>query len=148
MLEIHAFSDSFFPLLKILSDGKLHTGDELAKKSGGITRAAISKKMKKIKDIYGIDLQSSSGKGYQLPQAIEFLSESIIKDHLNENSKAFIDRIEIHGTIDSTNNRATALAPNITDKATLICAEHQSQGRGRGDREWYSLCKLISMRPL
>lgn len=46
--------------------------------------------------------------------------------------------LELHDTIDSTNERARRLGRQRKPHGTLVCAEHQAAGRGRRGRVWES----------
>jgi BirA family biotin operon repressor/biotin-[acetyl-CoA-carboxylase] ligase len=54
-------------------------------------------------------------------------------------ASTFVEKIEFHREIDSTNNRALELArqPNVTCPL-LVLAESQTQGRGRGSNQWWA----------
>lgn len=55
-------------------------------------------------------------------------------------SDTFIDRVDYHATIESTNDRAKKLAADAPSDATcvLVLAEEQTGGRGRGANRWWS----------
>ena len=46
---------------------------------------------------------------------------------------------------DSTNDRAVAWAREGAKEGSLVVADHQTEGRGRGDRSWFSLPNLGSL---
>jgi BirA family biotin operon repressor/biotin-[acetyl-CoA-carboxylase] ligase len=51
----------------------------------------------------------------------------------------FVERLEFHQAIDSTNNRALQLAGQCDVQApVLVLAETQTQGRGRGSNVWWA----------
>ncbi len=51
----------------------------------------------------------------------------------------FVEEIEFHAAIDSTNNRALQLAREPGFKApTLVLTEKQTAGRGRGANQWWA----------
>src|SRR5262245_49877980 len=54
-------------------------------------------------------------------------------------ARTFVRHVEIHDTIDSTNNRASELAgdPRL-ELPALVVARHQTAGRGRGKNKWWS----------
>ena len=54
-------------------------------------------------------------------------------------SDSFLQRIDFHEELDSTNSRALQLATGAGCLCpTLVLAEHQRRGRGRGDHRWWS----------
>jgi BirA family biotin operon repressor/biotin-[acetyl-CoA-carboxylase] ligase len=66
----------------------------------------------------------------------------------------FIDHVDYHAELNSTNSRAAALttAASPLDHATiLVLADHQTAGRGRGTNQWWStpgaLTFSILLRP-
>jgi BirA family transcriptional regulator, biotin operon repressor / biotin---[acetyl-CoA-carboxylase] ligase len=65
--------------------------------------------------------------------AVPFLSADDIRE------RTFVRRVEIHATLDSTNNRAAELSrdPDIKLPA-LVIARLQTAGRGRGTNKWWS----------
>lgn len=46
--------------------------------------------------------------------------------------------LEVHATLDSTNNVARALAEAGAPEGTTVVADHQTAGRGRQGRTWFS----------
>ncbi len=47
-------------------------------------------------------------------------------------------RVEFHPRLDSTNDRARELAASGEPEGTVVLADAQARGRGRGDRSWHS----------
>src|SRR5262249_22811220 len=47
-------------------------------------------------------------------------------------------RLEYHPVIDSTNDRARALAADGEPEGSIVLAGEQTRGRGRSDRSWHS----------
>jgi BirA family biotin operon repressor/biotin-[acetyl-CoA-carboxylase] ligase len=62
----------------------------------------------------------------------------------------FIDRIEYHAEIESTNSRATQLAAEAPDdrSCTLVLTNHQTAGRGRGANNWWSTSGALTFSVL
>ena len=81
-------------ILKTLSQGGFHSGEELGDKLG-ISRAAISKHIKGIQ-AWGVDVFSVQGKGYQLAKPIQLLNQDVLQNNLANN-------VELIPIIDSTN---------------------------------------------
>lgn len=66
-----------------------------------------------------------------------------IRDHFlvadRIRAATFVRHIEIHEALDSTNNRAVALAGDQSiELPALIAARHQTAGRGRGANRWWA----------
>lgn len=70
----------------------------------------------------------------------EPLNKVKIESILNTDSKAYLTRLEVHSSIDSTNDYLLAYAKNTLDaKSGVVClAEEQTKGRGRQGKEWFS----------
>ena len=77
-------------LIKLLSDGNFHSGEQLGQELG-MSRAAINKHIQVIRD-WGIDLFTVTGKGYSLPRPIELLDSELIEQHLPQGHFEVVDR--------------------------------------------------------
>lgn len=123
-------------ILNLLSDGRFHSGEELAKKLG-ITRSAVWKIIHGL-DKLEIPIFSLPRKGYQIPDGLELLDIKKITSYLSPTSQEIIS-LEIFDSIDSTNQYLLNRAKNKQAKSGEIClAEHQTQGHGRKGKEWHS----------
>lgn len=119
-------------LLKILSDGALHSGESLGGRLG-LTRGAIWKLIKQLISNYGIVIEAKTKQGYRVPGGIEFLDQAIIYKYLSSEYKSFGQNMVIFDEIDSTN----AYLAQAT-QVNICLAESQSAGRGRLGRKWFS----------
>ncbi|MDA9556715.1 bifunctional biotin--[acetyl-CoA-carboxylase] ligase/biotin operon repressor BirA [Vibrio sp.] len=115
-------------ILKILSQGGYHSGEELGEQFG-MTRAAISKHIKGIQG-WGVDIFRTQGKGYQLAQPMQLLDESMIQSKIST-------PLTLIPIIDSTNQYLLDQTDTLESGAACI-AEYQAKGRGRRGREWVS----------
>lgn len=114
-----------YQIIERLSDGHYHDGTTLGTELA-ITRTAVWKVMKKMMQ-YSIPIDAMKGKGYALREPFILLDEKKIQTEFP---------IYILETIDSTNN---FLKKFKNCKTPVICiSEHQSKGKGRLNREWYS----------
>lgn len=110
------------------------SGEKISE-SLGITRAAVWKYIKAIKD-EGYNIESVSRKGYKLLESPDLVSFEEIKPYLNTKT---IGKNIIHlDFVDSTNNEAKKLAALGEKEGTLIISEEQTMGRGRIGRNWAS----------
>lgn len=115
-------------LVDALADGQWHSGEDLAADSG-ITRAALAKRMDKLRD-WQLDVQAQQGLGYRLSAPLERLNQSSLVRALPGL------RVSVANVTDSTNTQMLA-APAEHDPQVLL-AEFQTAGRGRRGRQWHS----------
>lgn len=125
-----------FPLLRLLADGRFHSGEDLAKRLGR-SRATVSEALK-FADELGVDVFSVPGKGYKLASPVEFLDAARIVQGLG--GAASRVRLTLADEADSTSTRLAALAQQGAPSGTCIAAEWQSAGRAAadapGNRRW------------
>ena len=93
----------------------------------GITRAAVWKHIKSLQG-EGFEIESKSRLGYRLMAIPESLDQVTLREAIK--TKVMGKNLEVHQTIDSTNNRARDLALEGADEGTLVISETQSMGRG------------------
>lgn len=111
------------------------SGEELAKDLN-ISRAAISKIIKEIKNS-GIIIESVQNKGYKLSSTNDLLSLDILRDNLK--NKGLEYNVQLHKSIDSTNLEAKRLiASNDSIEKTLIVSGEQLKGKGRFGKDFFS----------
>ena len=125
-----------FRLLNLLADGRFHSGQELGV-ALGISRGAVWKHLKAL-SVLDIDIHAVPGRGYQLAQSIELLSEERILGLIDENSKNRIAGLEIFHEIKSTNSYLMHKASPGYGSAHICLAESQQEGRGRHGQRWVS----------
>lgn len=124
-------------LLKILADGKYHSGTDLGLKFG-ISRAAIGKTIKKIEQNYDLTVFAVKGKGYRLQQPLDLLDENIIQLKLTQQTSKLLSQLEIFFDIDSTNRYLNNKSIDGASSGYLVLAEQQTKGIGRRGRNWVS----------
>lgn len=121
-------------LLRILSDGQFHSGEEIGE-ALGVSRAAVWKQLQKL-EVMNIPFNSVKGKGYRLPEAVSLLELDALVEH--GLPKSAFDDIEISLSLDSTNNAMMQKAEGNVDGRKICFAEMQTAGRGRRGRTWVS----------
>jgi BirA family biotin operon repressor/biotin-[acetyl-CoA-carboxylase] ligase len=121
-------------LIKILSDGQFHSGEEIGA-ALGVSRAAVWKQLQKL-EVMNIPFNSVKGKGYRLQEAVTLLDEKALFDN-GFPQKTFTD-LNIALSLDSTNNAMMQAAENNVTARKICFAEMQTSGRGRRGRTWVS----------
>lgn len=124
-------------LLRILSDGRFHSGETLGR-SLGVGRAAVWKSLRLLRE-GGIDIDSVPGRGYRLAEPLELLSAGEITGALTPEARERLGPIEVHYETDSTNSELLRRARTLASGAVCL-AESQRAGRGRRGRHWHSPC--------
>ena len=123
-----------FPILKQLADGKFHSGEALAVHFG-VTRATIWNAIKHAENL-GIEVFSVRGRGYKLPQAIDFLDETKVLQAIGEQRAWF--NLQVLDEVESTNTFLMQQAAKGAAHVSCVAAHVQSKGRGRRGRTWVS----------
>lgn len=121
-------------ILEILEKkGNYVSGEEISKEIG-ISRAAIWKHIKKLREL-GYEIDSKTNEGYKLIKSpekqIEFELERLL------DTKIIGKKILFFEEVDSTNNKAKQIALE-ENEGTVVISEMQTSGRGRRGRGWYS----------
>ncbi len=110
------------------------SGEQLSEMLG-VSRTMIWKIINQLKTA-GYEIESSSRKGYRLIGSKDLFSQASLG--LLFKNETWINRVEYHETIDSTNLQAKRLALESEEDRVLIVADEQEAGRGRLGRNWHS----------
>jgi BirA family biotin operon repressor/biotin-[acetyl-CoA-carboxylase] ligase len=124
-----------FPLLRRLSDGRFHSGEALAE-AFGLSRSSIFNILAQAESM-GLAIHAVRGRGYRMPEPVEWLEGDVIARHLGATAEAYA--IHVLDSVESTNTALMAAALDGAPDGTLICAEHQQSGKGRRGRQWHSV---------
>jgi BirA family biotin operon repressor/biotin-[acetyl-CoA-carboxylase] ligase len=126
--------DARFSLLRILADGRFHSGERLGR-SLGVSRSGVLDLVHRLEDL-GLGVCKVRGHGFRLAENPDLIETDVLAARLKEVSPDL--RLEVLDECSSTNTllagRAAAGAPR---GAVLVC-EHQSAGRGRRGNLWVS----------
>ncbi|MCG6539597.1 bifunctional biotin--[acetyl-CoA-carboxylase] ligase/biotin operon repressor BirA [Pseudomonas sp. KSR10] len=120
-------------LLRLLGDGRFHSGEELGA-ALGVSRSAVWKYLQRLEAEYDIELFRVPGKGYRLAEPFSLLnyeSCSAALAHLGW-------QLCFRDTVDSTNAEALRLLRSEVAAPFVVLAESQINGRGRRGRVWVS----------
>lgn len=123
-----------FNALRLLADGRFHSGEEVAARLGR-SRAALSEALKGAGAL-GVEVFSVPGRGYRLAEPVEFLDAHAILARLGPVAPRL--RLTLLDEVDSTSTRLAQLAQSGAPAGTCVAAEWQSAGRGRRGRRWQS----------
>jgi BirA family transcriptional regulator, biotin operon repressor / biotin---[acetyl-CoA-carboxylase] ligase len=127
-----------FSLLRQLTDGEFHSGEELAAKVG-LTRARVSQVLKDA-ETAGLALERIKGRGYRLLEVPDFLDAKRVRARLGtiaETRPATLPlAIEVVDQIESTSSELLRRAQRRDIHRTALAAEWQTAGRGRRGRQW------------
>lgn len=132
-----------FSILRLLSDGEFHSGVAIAQKLG-VSRASVSNALRGL-DEAGVAVHKVHGRGYRLPEPVQWLQRDPILKYLAKYTKeAKTFHLEVLDTAASTNSRLlqkTAMEANGGNGAHVVpvlAVELQTGGRGRRGRQWHS----------
>jgi BirA family biotin operon repressor/biotin-[acetyl-CoA-carboxylase] ligase len=121
-------------LLRLLADGRLHSGEELAS-AFAISRAAVWKQLQQL-DEWGVGLGAQPGQGYRLATPLDLLDADAIRGALPQWSAGRLRQLEVHEELDSTSDRLLAVQDLPPGQFDACLAEFQRAGRGRRGRRW------------
>ena len=122
------------PLLALLADGGVHSGESLAQHLKQ-TRAAVWKAVERLRAL-GIEVQAHARRGYSLSYPIELLNAQDILAQLRDSARARLRQLELRFEVDSTNTRLLSQPAPPVGAADACMSELQHAGRGRLGRRW------------
>ena len=120
--------------LELLGTGETVSGAELARELN-VSRNAVWKVMTSLRQ-NGYEIEAVPNRGYRLVSVPDRLSEAEIRRWLKAGELGC--ELEIHEKLDSTNNRAKALAAAGAKHGMTVIADSQTGGRGRMGRSFFS----------
>lgn len=124
------------PLLRLLADGEVHSGEALGEVLG-VSRAAVWKQLQKLEPL-GLRVESVKGRGYRLPDGLDLLDADDIHRQLSTATAELLTQLQVFDQVDSTNARLLAALETGGGHGEVMLAEQQTAGRGRRGRVWES----------
>lgn len=119
-------------LLKLLQDGRFHSGEALGT-ALGVSRSAIWKQLQQLEAELNLPIFKVRGHGYRLPAPLILLDKDRIASGKGPAWSFFL-----HESLDSTNAEALRLLGRGEVAPFVVLAERQTGGRGRRGRSWFS----------
>ncbi len=119
-------------LLDILSDGRFHSGEALARRLG-VSRASV---FNALDDGCGVEVQRVRGRGYRLARSWQPLRCDGILRELGVDAEKF--DVEVVPQAASSNTLLLQRAALGAASGSVVAVELQSAGRGRLGRAWHS----------
>jgi len=127
-----------FSLLRQLSDGAFHSGEDLAA-TVGLTRARVSQLLKQA-ETAGLALERVRGLGYRLTAAPDFLDAEAVRvaqrSIVAKGSGYPALDVEVVDQIGSTSTELLRRSQRKDIHGTVLAAEWQTAGRGRRGKPW------------
>ncbi|MHC8385164.1 bifunctional biotin--[acetyl-CoA-carboxylase] ligase/biotin operon repressor BirA [Pseudomonas sp. LB3P14] len=120
-------------LLKLLKDGRFHSGQALGV-ALGVSRSAVWKQLQHLEADLGLSIHKVRGRGYQLAAPLTLLDSVEIRGHAPSCDWPIL----VFDSIDSTNAEALRAIDRGQAAPFLVLAERQTAGRGRRGRKWVS----------
>ncbi|MGF0241705.1 bifunctional biotin--[acetyl-CoA-carboxylase] ligase/biotin operon repressor BirA [Rhodococcus sp. IEGM1300] len=120
-------------LLKLLKDGRFHSGQALGV-ALGVSRSAVWKQLQHLEAELGLSIHKVRGRGYQLSAPLTLIDPVLIADRTSSCHSS----IRVFDSIDSTNAEALRAIEQGRSAPFLVLAERQTAGRGRRGRKWIS----------
>lgn len=124
------------PLLALLADGEVHSGESLGEVLG-VSRAAVWKQLQKLEAL-GLQVESEKGRGYRLSGGLDLLNENEIRQQISDEAAPLLGALLVVDQVDSTNARMLAALDAGAGHGEVLLAEQQTAGRGRRGRAWQS----------
>lgn len=119
-------------VLRALTHDRFTSGEALALRLG-CTRATVHNAVRGGVRA-GLPVQIVRGRGYRIARPVTWLDPQRLRDALA--ARGMVG--EFHDHLASTNSHLLARAQSGAPHRTLVCAEWQSDGRGRRGRAWLS----------
>lgn len=121
-------------LMRLLSDGEVHSGEQLGE-ALGISRAAVWKQLKKLEAL-GVELVAVKGRGYRLARRLEPLEGAKIVERLPAQARHHLARLFVEDQLPSSNEYLRQRFEQGAGHGEVCLVELQTAGRGRRGRVW------------
>lgn len=127
-------SEFAFRVLRVLADGKFHSGEAIARELG-CSRTLIWQTIHDIQTVFSLPVFSVRGQGYRLATPIDWLDVARIRQGLAADC-AEIWTIAVADDVDSTNSQLLQRINTSGLHGLVLACERQTAGRGRHGKRW------------
>lgn len=121
------------PLLRLLQDGRFHSGEALGA-ALGVSRTAIWKQLQALEAELALSIHKVRGRGYRLESPLILLDEAVMA--VDPVCRGW--PVRVLQSLDSTNAEAMRRLDQGQAAPFIVVAEQQTAGRGRRGRRWIS----------
>ncbi|WP_110603278.1 MULTISPECIES: biotin--[acetyl-CoA-carboxylase] ligase [Salinicola] len=121
-------------LIRLLSDGNYHSGQQLGERLG-VSRTAVWKQLKKL-EAMNLPLEAVKGRGYRLVNPLDSLDGACIVSRLSAETRHHLKRLFVEDVLDSTNTFLRDRFRHGAGHGEVCLAESQTAGRGRRGKVW------------
>ncbi len=122
-------------IIRVLKESKEYISGQKLCEDFGVSRTAIWKVMKQLKE-EGYVIEAISNKGYRILEAPDTIKKPDIEEFLD--TTVMGKEYFYQETIDSTNTKAKQLAEEGLAHGLVVSADMQNGGRGRRGKVWSS----------
>jgi BirA family biotin operon repressor/biotin-[acetyl-CoA-carboxylase] ligase len=121
-----------FSLLRILADGRFHSGERLGRALGS-SRAGVPKLLGRIEAL-GLRVIKVRGRGYRIAERLDLFEPDVLAAQLRRTSPELC--VEVLDECPSTNAVLAERAAAGALHGVVLACEHQSAGLGRRGNSW------------
>ena len=126
---------SILLLRMLLSASPFYVSGSIIAEKLKMSRVGVWARITKLREA-GLIIEASQNRGYRLSAEPKRCNQSLLEALLLQAETKC--KIFVHDSIDSTNSEAERLLANGEKGPFAVISNHQSNGRGRLGREWYS----------
>lgn len=125
--------DSKYEILRALRESEGSVSGEMLSKRIGVSRTAVWKHIRALEE-EGYEIEAVNRKGYRLAGVPDTIASREVGSRLT--TQRMGRDIRYFSTIDSTNQYAKRIAEEGALDGTIVIADEQTAGKGRGGRHW------------
>lgn len=134
--NLSSYMQIAYETLRILNDGKFHSGTSLAE-TLGVSRSSVWKGIQFLRQL-AVEIQAVPGRGYRWYLPMELLDKKTLFSFLDPAIQKKLPRVDMVNVVGSTNDYLLQRLSHNIPSGTVCVAEAQTAGKGRMGRKWHS----------